>query len=91
MEALSSKEYARTICSQINATHVTHPYGSRYDTFDDLPAGRARRSPAAAGAEPPRDGAAAPEDEDEMLGDTSHLSVYAENGDAVSLTTSVGR
>ena len=84
-EALTSRDYARTICSKINDTYVTYKYGSTYDTFDDLPMssseGRRRRSPALD----------LEEEEEGMYGDTSHLSVYAENGDAVSLTTSVGR
>ncbi|XP_038044092.1 glutathione hydrolase 1 proenzyme-like [Patiria miniata] len=81
--ALSSKEYAQTICSKINETHVTYPSGQDYDTFNDLPdAFRAAPAP-----EQADEGEAL----DTMNGDTSHLSVYSEHGDAVSMTTSVGR
>ncbi|XP_038068603.1 glutathione hydrolase 1 proenzyme-like isoform X2 [Patiria miniata] len=81
--ALSSKEYARTICSKINETYVTYPSGRDYDTFNDLPE-TSRADPALEQAD---EGEAV----DTMNGDTSHLSVYSEQGDAVSMTTSVGR
>ncbi|XP_022106201.1 gamma-glutamyltranspeptidase 1-like [Acanthaster planci] len=94
--ALSSKEYAQTICSMINDTYVTYQSDRDYDTFNDLPetaspADRVRR--AASGQNQAADVEAwdGMFGEDVMDGDTSHLSVYSEQGDAVSLTTSVGR
>lgn len=88
----------------INATHVTFTSISDYDTYDDLPSSKRavrHQYPEAPSGEPetpnedpeaPNEDPEAPaEDPDAMLGDTSHLSVLAENGDAVSLTTTVGK
>ncbi|XP_022108870.1 gamma-glutamyltranspeptidase 1-like isoform X2 [Acanthaster planci] len=96
--AISSKEYARSICSMINDTYVTYPSGQDYDTFNDLPGtaspnGRVNKATPGPNVNQAADGEAWDKmfSGDVMDGDSSHLSVYTEQGDAVSLTTSVGK
>ena len=80
----------------INGTHVTYPSGGDYDTFNDLPETsppEGRVPGAAPGPDQAVDGEAWGEmfGGDVMEGDSSHLSVYSEQGDAVTLTTSIGK
>ena len=72
---MGSKEFAKLTASLINDTYVTYP--TRYE-YDDLYEDFLNTTGGLG------------EEEAQGLGDTAHISVLAENGDAVSLTTSVG-